>query len=364
MNVKTKDPSGETGSKNAQNSDGAANGEKGKNDAGGGDDGAVGGDDGAGGGGSDDDDGKGKKKTEGAADDGAGGDDDDSGDDGAGGGSDDGDPDWRTEMAGDDKDLLKRLERFSSLADMGRSFKEAERLARAKGVSAPPAADAPLEEKAAFYTQHFGRPEKPEDITVEPSLPDGEQFREEEVTLLKGVLGLAHKSAVFGKDQLDAVAQIVTDMVVGGRKEMEKKAETARADTETALRKAWGKDYEQNLEFANAYAGMRCKQAGVDPNDLANLRLEDGSLLGDSVLWARVMALGGRDHAEDPLLNRGDDRTDDAGDIRKQLDAEMAKMNGSAAEKKEYATPAAAERRRKLRQALKRVGGAGGRARK
>lgn len=355
MNVKGKQP-GETGSKSGQNGDGAGDKGAGKNDAGGADDGGDGGSGGDDGGNGDGGSGDGDDPSKAGAKGGEG----DAGDQGGSGD----DPDWRDLMAGDDKDLRKRLERFGSIEDVGKSLKEAERLARAKGVSAPPAADAPLEEKAAFYTQHFGRPEKAEDISVEPNLPEGEEFREEEVTLLKGALGMAHQSGVFGKEQLDALAQMVTDMVVGGRQEMGKKVEAARTATETELRKVWGRDYDVNLEYANAYAGMRCQQAGVKPAELAGLRLEDGSLLGDHPLWARVMALGGRDHAEDPLLNRGDDRSDDAGDLQTKLNAEMAKMNGTAAEKKEYASEAARNRRAKLRQAIKRLGDSGGKARK
>lgn len=333
------------------------------------DDGGGGGDDDSSGGGDDDD--KKKKKTpakasgadDGGDDDSGGGDDDQGGgadDDDAGGDDDSGggdDEDWRAQMAGGDEKFLARLTRFASLADVGRSLQAAEKAARAKGGVQPPAADAPVEEKAKFYTEHFGRPAKVEDLRVEPTLPDGEEFQDEEVTLLQGVMGLAHQAGVFGQEQLDVMAQMVTDLVVGGRRELGSRVKATQQKTKAALEKVWGKkDFQANLNYANAYAAMRCEQAGVEPGALAELRLQDGSRLGDNELYARVMALGGRDHAEDPNMNR-DESGGSVTDLHAELKKEMGLMNGTPAERKEYATPAAAERRKRLREAIKRGGG-------
>lgn len=352
-------------------------------------DGGGSGDDGSGGGGDDDskkkkpgadggagDDGSGddskKKKPAAAAGDGEGGDGDDGGGGGGGddddsGGGDDGsggdDGDWRVRMAGGDKVLLARLQRFAAEGDVGRSLLAAEKKAREKGGIQLPAADAPLEERAKFYTQHFGRPENVEDIELQPSLPDGEELQEPEVQLLQSVAGRLHQAGIFGNDQIQAAAQLVTDMIVGGRQELTKKVTDSRKVARQQLAKAWGEsNVEANLEYANNYAAMRCEQVGVDPKALATLRLEDGSLLGDNPLWAQIMAAGGRDHAEDPGMLH-EKVEGGVGDLQKQLNTEMAKMNSKdAKERKFYGSEEGKALRNRLRSAIKRAGGGGKKA--
>lgn len=317
-------------------------------------------------GGDDDADKKKKKPTKagGADDDGDAGDgahDDDEGadDDESGGGSGD-DEDWRTEMAGGDPEALKLLERYTSKDQVGKALLTATQKAREKGGGAikPPADDAPAEEWAAFNTEHYGRPAKIEDLKFEPKLPDNEELQDEEASLLTGVLGTAFQTGIFGKKQLDTIGQMVTDMVVGGRLELGKRVTKVQEASRAALEKAWGKgDVAKNLEFANSYAAMRCEQAGVDPGALSDLRLQDGSRLGDNPLYAQVMALGGRDHAEDPGMVREEGAPGGLGDLKQQLQTEMKKMTGTKAEQKEYASPEAAAKRRRLREAIKKAGG-------
>lgn len=351
---------------------------KGKADAGGGDGGA--GDDGKkkkpGADGGDGDD---KKKKPGAAaaagadDSGGGGGDDDPGDGDNGGGGDDddnegggenggagGDDDWRARMAGGDDAVLARLQRFTSEADVGRSLIAAEKLARQKGGIQLPPADAKPEVKAAFYTEHFGRPENVGDITLSPTVPDGEELTAGEVNLLQTVTGNLHQAGIFGIEQIHAASQLVTDMIVGGRQEQAKLVKDGRDASRKALEKVWGKgQVDANLEYANSYAAMRCEQAGVDPKALAEIKLQDGSLLGDNPLWAQVMAFGGRDHSEDPGMIR-DDVGGGAGDLQAQLKTEMAKMNSKdPKERKFYSSAEGRELRNRLRSAIKRGGGGG-----
>lgn len=285
------------------------------------------------------------------------GDDDDPPAEGDGEKKDGDDEDWRVRWAGGDAEILEELKRYDSEESVARALVLAKKKAREKGGIQPPKADAPVEEKAKFYTEHFGRPEKAEDIKLEPSIPDGETLTEAEATTLKGVATLAHQAGIFGAEQIAAIAQITADLAIGGRKEQDKIAEKVRETTRTALAKAWGKDAEANEALAVSYMSMRSAQAGVDRVALANVRLSDGSLLGDNELFMKVMALGGRDHAEDPLMDREETGGAKAADLQKQLDDEMAKRNGSAADRKYYDSDAAKKKREKLRSDMKRLGG-------
>lgn len=272
-----------------------------------------------------------------------------------------GDPDnWREAMAGGDSELLKELQRYNSAADAGRALTEAKKKAREKGGVTVPPADAPLEARAAFYNEHFGRPEKVEDIKFEPKLPDGEELAEPEAQIVSGVLQAMWKTGNYGQPHMEAMGQIATDLLIGGRKEMEARKEARQAETRAELKKLWGSDkaLEENLRYANGHASYLCASVGVDPAELGNLELSDGTRLGDHPLYAQVMAFGGRDRGEDPGV--GEDRGGGGASVQEleaELKKESAKRTGTPRERNEYDTPEAAKRRAELRTKIQRAKG-------
>jgi hypothetical protein len=273
--------------------------------------------------------------------------------------------DWRVAMAGGDEKLLARLKRYASPADAGRGLAAAEAAARAKGGVQIPGDDAKPEDVAKFYTDQMGRPEKLEDLKVEPTLPDGEELTDDERNIVAGVMGALWQSGNFGTKtgQFQSAAQIVVDMLVGGRAEMAKRMGAAADTTKKALAKAWGAgDVDKNLKLANAYAGQLCTAAGVDAAALGNLVLQDGTRLGDNELYARAMAVGGRDAGEDLVLIPDDDGGRTAEQLEEDYSKELALANGSAVEKKEYDSAAGKERRAKMLSRLKKAGGSPNRA--
>lgn len=299
-----------------------------------------------------------RKKAAGKADDdGAGDGDADPGDDDD---DDAGDEDWRARMAGGDAETLDELKRYDSEESLARAVVQLKKKLREKGGITLPKADAPVEEKAAFYTEHMGRPEKAEDIKLEVNLPENEALNEGEAATVKQVAELMHKAGVFGAEQIEAGLQMVADLAVGGRKELEEAAGVFRTKAKDALTKLWKRDFEPNLAMAQNYMAMRCEEAGVDRGELANVRLENGALLGDHPLFLRVMALGGRDHSEDPGMLREEAGGAKAADLKDALDKEMAKRNSNDARERRYYDSAEGKaRREKLRKDLKRLSGSG-----
>lgn len=269
---------------------------------------------------------------------------------------------WREILARGDEKRLAFYKRFTDVAALDRHIELTEKRVREKGGITVPKADAPAEEKAKFYTEHFERPKDVEalkEFDFAPTLDEGEELTEDEDTLVRAAVGMAYDSGVFGGEQLRALAKIAADMSVGGRKEQGKQVEAYREATKKTLAKEWRGDTEANMNLAIAYTKMRCEQAGVDIHALANEKLANGALLGDSPLFLKVMALGGRDHVEDPLMLREEAGSSSrAGDLKAELDKEMAKANGSTADKKYYDSEAGRARRAKLRNDLKRLGGA------
>lgn len=264
--------------------------------------------------------------------------------------------DWRELMSGGDSALKKELERYTSPAEAGRALKEAKDRIRSGGASVP-AADASPEDWAKFSTENLGRPEKPEDIKVEPKLPDGEELTTDEATIVSAVLGAAHKSGKFGEAHFQDLAQVVVDLLVGGRKEMETRAGAKKTDHEKALRKVWTNDadFKANVGYANAASAALCQQAGVDSVALGDLVLADGTRLGDHEAFARTMAVAGRLLGEDPNLGDDNGGGTSLADLQAQLKAETDKRKGTAKEKAEYDTPEAAKRRADLRGKIDRA---------
>lgn len=275
---------------------------------------------------------------------------DEGADDDASAAPDDGD-DWRTQAAGGDEKLLKRLQRFDSLAAMGKSLDEAEKKLRERGFAQAPAADAPVEEKAKFYTQHLGRPEKIEAYAelLKPVLPEGEEFTDDEAKLLDATTAILHNSGTVGLDGMQAVYQAFSDIVVGGRKEQEKMAASSADVGAEALKKAWGRDFDANLRYANAASAHYCKMVGVDPGELGDLRLRDGAPLGNHPLFARVMARIGRESSEDPAFLTVVENPRAAGaDIDKRIADINALRSGSAADKNKYSSEGTQKELREL----------------
>lgn len=290
----------------------------------------------------------------------------DSGDDDDEGAADDAHaaPDnWREILARGDEKRLAFYKRFTDVAALDRHIELTEKRVREKGGITPPKADAPAAEKAKFYTENFGRPKDVEalkELDFAPTLEEGEELTADEDGVIKAAVGMAYDSGVFGAEQLRALAQIAADMSVGGRKEQGKQVEAYRQQTKKSLAKEWRGDTEANINLAISYTKMRCEQAGVDVAALANEKLANGALLGDNALFLKVMALGGREHAEDPLMLREDAGSSSrAGDLQSEMAKEMAKANGTAADKKYYDSEAGRARRAKLRTDLKRLGGGG-----
>jgi hypothetical protein len=268
--------------------------------------------------------------------------------------------DWRVRLAGGNEKRLAFYKRFTDEAAFDRHVEMLEKKVREKGWITPPKADAPVEEKAKFYTEHFGRPEKVEDVKISISLPDGvEALPGEVMETVKSVTGELHKAGVFGEEHLAIAQQLIADQYLGAAKELESAADTFRAKSEETLKKVWKRDFDANVNLAASYCAMRCEEVGVDRHALANIRLQNGALLGDDPLFLQVMAKGGRDYNEDPRMNREEIGGQRATDLKDALDKELAKRNGTAAEKKYYESAEGQARRAKLRKDLKLMGGAG-----
>ena len=76
--------------------------------------------------------------------------------------------------------------------------------------------------------------------------------------------------------------------------------EKAHKETTAKLKQEWGQDFKNNIGYAQAAVqGLFEKEIA---SDLLNMRLEDGTKLGDYAPFLRAMATAGRQLAQDPLF--------------------------------------------------------------
>lgn len=208
--------------------------------------------------------------------------------------------DWRDQMAGDDKELRKALDRYPTPAAVAKANREAQ----VKLRSGKPADDEPMPdpekepEKAKEWRQSRGIPDDPTGYavpdTVKNIVTDADKPR------------LAEFTEHMHKNNVPAAA-------VGPALEFyfqtQEAANTAIAtadkadesDTEEALREEWGPDYRANSTIAKRFAEE------VTPGlNWFSARLPDGRVLGNVPEFAKALAEMGRERFGDVSLAGAD----------------------------------------------------------
>jgi hypothetical protein len=151
--------------------------------------------------------------------------------------------DWRKEVAGEDADVSKLLERYTDPKTFGKAFREAQTKIRSGELAKPLPADANEQERAA-WRQANGIPEKPEGYFEK--LPDGLVIGKDDAPLFAEIGALGHKH-----NAPPALMQDLAKWYYGlADKETAAVAETDKVhqrETTDALRSKWGNDYRANI---------------------------------------------------------------------------------------------------------------------
>lgn len=221
-------------------------------------------------------------------------------------------PDWRSRLAGDDKDALRRLARFPDEAALYKSYRALEQRL-SSGELKKPLADNASPEDVAVWRRDNGLPETQDGYLEALALPNGM------------VLGEADKPVVreFAAAALDGhVAPEQFNRMVAKYYEIQDAQRVAREDADAAfkqsaegeLRTDWqGAAYRQNLNaIQNLMAGW---PDGLAVRVLAG-RSPEGRKLGDDPAFVRQLASLARElnppvslvpsGASDPSRSRND----------------------------------------------------------
>ena len=201
---------------------------------------------------------------------------DQNGDKGADKGSDA--PDWRAQMAGEDKDALKRLARFTDPSMVFKSLRSLEQKLSSGEYTKPLPADATPEQKATWRKEN-GLPEKADDYVAKLSLPNGLVIGEAEKPIVAELAAVAHDRNL-SPDAFNGIVSKYYELQDQQRQKMEDADAAYKLESEDALRKDWqGADYRRNLTAVN-------NLIATWPQDLATSLLAardpSGRKLGDN----------------------------------------------------------------------------------
>lgn len=225
-------------------------------DGGGGGDGGAGGDKGGGG---------------------APGGDKGGGDGGAGGDKGGGGADWRAGIAPEYKDL-HQVKTAKDINDVLKWGVNSEKMVGADKLVLP-GKDAKPEERDAALGAIFdklGRPKEPTGYTF-PEVKD-RPYTDADKALQGAFAPVAHKLGLT-QAQVDGVAKFQTDLAMKGIEAATK----AAADNEAALRKQHGEQFDAKMEAGNKALDAALRSAGIDVNAFRQMKLADGSYVGDSM---------------------------------------------------------------------------------
>lgn len=157
--------------------------------------------------------------------------------------------DWRSDMAGEDKELLGFLGRYASKDAALKAFKKTNDDIK-KGVYRKPLSDDPTPDEIAAYRKDFGVPDKPEGYLEK--LPEGLVIGDDDRPMVESFLAKMHSAnapAAVTSAALDAYYELVDQQAAA---ESEANA-TAKAAGEDALRSEWGGDYRRNLNILQSH---------------------------------------------------------------------------------------------------------------
>lgn len=219
---------------------------------------------------------------------------------------------WRDELAGDDKDFRKRLERFAAPNDFAKSFRSLEQKLSSGEYKKALAPDAKPEEVAA-YRKEIGVPEKAEEYKVE--LPNGMVLSDGDKPVVELFKQFAHGKNMSPAALNETLAWYyeTQDALASQRLDADGAFKTKAEDE---LRAEWNTDFRANLNAANAVFDSM-------PAELAERirlgRTADGTIIANDPMFLRWMASTGRELNPAATVIPGG-----AGDAAKTVETELA----------------------------------------
>lgn len=187
--------------------------------------------------------------------------------------------DWRQKLAGDDKDMLKQLERFGSPLDLNKSYRELQAKlssGTAKIQPAPPAKDATPEAVAA-WRKEAGLPADAAAFTAALALPNGMVPGEGDKPLLAAFADQAVANG-WSTDQYNQAVGFYFEQQANAHNAQLETDDAFKQTSTIALAKEWGDGFKPNL---NAMQNLLALAPAGVADKLLGGRLADGTIIGN-----------------------------------------------------------------------------------
>ena len=244
--------------------------------------------------------------------------------------------DWRQTAAKEDAKRAKFLERFTDPTALTDAFMETHSALRDSGRIKVPGVDAKPEELAAFH-KAIGVPEKVDgyQITVKP--PEGLELGDLDKKVLSDVVTKLHATGAT-----NATVNAAHEFYYAAMEEAEASkhatAELKKSETEAQLKGMWGRDYDLNVQLADAFVA---EKFGKRASEIMQMQLMDGTRIGDHAEFMQAFATAGRERAEDPTFIASLNQSGAPQNLEARKTEIMALRYGDDAQKKQYAVLAA-----------------------
>jgi len=247
--------------------------------------------------------------------------------------------DWRKQMAGDDPEELKALERYADPAAARKAWKAATAEISAGGKVKIPGENATPEEIAAF-TKAIGVPEKVDGYQITAKPPEGYQVTENDTGFLTGLTAKLHEKIANGakpNDIINFAHQFYYDAQADAVLNEVNAAADAAVAGERENKALWGAEYDANIRTAIAAAKHFFPGKDDEFEALMGTRLDTGHALFDHPVIQRMFAQIGRTAgvSEDPFFQaaRGDNPGFDPVKRKQEI---LAMREGTSAQRAEY----------------------------
>ena len=201
--------------------------------------------------------------------------------------------DWRLPISKDD--LKKHAERYNTLDDVLQG--NLEMRSKLSTAIIKPGKNAKPEEIQA-WNKALGIPENQDGYQYVPAKEFEAEFKAPEAQeRLKSFNAVAHKAGLSA-DGYKAIMDWRNAEIAKDQRAIVEADKKFADDSEAALKKEWGKDYDRNKEFANRGAEALFKG---DFKTFRELEMKDKRFLADHPVMVKAMAEFGRMTSEDGL---------------------------------------------------------------
>jgi len=246
--------------------------------------------------------------------------------------------DWRKDIAGDDEKLFKNLERYPDLKTFHKAFDDTQKALRDSGRVKLLGKDATDEDRKAF-AKAVGIPEKADGYKIKLELPEGVTLDENDQAQMKAITEMLHARGGMAAtpETVKAAHEIFVEMRETAQAALVAAGQKAHEDTLKTLKGEWGADFKNNMGYAQAaLTGLFGKETA---GEILNMRLEDGTKVGDWAPFLRAMTTAGRQLAQDPLFLPTNSLQGDPKTLAARKAEIYALRTGDAAQQKLYASP-------------------------